>query len=221
MSDVNFLNEVSLGKIYDWRAEKTAEITPVPFPGQDAALTDGIDTLGVIAVHTIKGRLTGSFESIQNTIYDLRRIADGLQTSALPLRSPFVNSRYLDRDAAVLDGDSASGADTVTLERRQGHIGANTATLAFGLFDANANFLTWGITTNDVVKNLVTGQTSAITAITGETSLALLSDIFPASSTSYAVTATIDVKVLSFEHNWQLPGLNVCEYSMEVMQVKE
>jgi len=226
MADINYLSNISLGKINNWASEKAAEITPIPFPGQDAALTEGVDTLGVVATITIKGRLLGSFESIQNAIYNLRSIADGLQSSAQPLKSPFVNSNYLDQEDTADDGDTDSGSDGLTLERRQGNLGTNTSTGAFALTDSSANFLTWGITGNaisskDKVKNLVTGVVANVVSIPTDTSLTLDADIFPSSGTAYAVTATIDVKVLTFNHVWVLPGVNMVDYTLEVIQVKE
>jgi hypothetical protein len=62
-----------------------------------------------------------------------------------------------------------------------------------------------------------------VTIVDNDTTLSISSDIFPiagGTGVSYAVTATINVKVLSIETNWETPGLSYCDYKISVMQVK-
>lgn len=211
MSDINFLGTIPLGKIYSWEDSKGASITPISFPGLDAGKTEGVDTLGIIAYFDIMGTLTGTFEEIQVIIYDIKNIADGKQTSARGLISPFVN------------GSTYTGSTKV---RRTGNIGANTTATASKLIDSAANFSTWGQredvlgVAQDKVKNLVTGDVAYIDSVDSETQLTLSSDIFPNTGTPYAVTAGINVKVLDIKVRWALPGMSYCNYTLSVMQVK-
>lgn len=205
MADVNLLATIPLGKIKGWDDSKTAGITPISFPGQDAGKTEGIDTLGIIAYINIRGTLVGTFTELQNTIYLIKSIADGQQTSSQTLYSPFVNS-----DTFV--------ADVKT--RRQGGMGTNTSTSGSKLIDSGVLFDTRGVQVGDTVKNLITGTTTKVTAVDSETTLSLTADIFPDSSTPYAYTCNIQIKVLSFEVRWNLPGLNYVDYDLSVMQVK-
>ena len=208
MADINFFAGFSLGKIQKWSDTKAAAMTPVSFPGKDSNLTEAIDTLGVIAYINFSGRWVGSFETIQSLIYNFKSLADGAQYASQPLRSPFVVSVF---------GPSAS---TV---RVQGGISTNTTATTNKLIDSTANFSTFNQTTSDIVKNLITGDTATISSIDSDTQLTLSSDIFPTSGgtgVSYAVTATINCKILSIETNWELPGLSYCDYKMSAIQVK-
>ena len=157
MADINFLGSIALGKVNSWDDAKEATISPISFPGLDSGKTEGIDTLGIIAYFNMSGRFTGSFETIQGKIYDIKNIADGKQTSSVALKSPFMNSN-------IYDG--------TTKYRRNGHIGTNTSTSANELIDSTANFSTWGIqgtddsaVTFDKVKNLTTGVVANVVAI--------------------------------------------------------
>jgi len=70
-----------------------------------------------------------------------------------------------------------------------------------------------------MVKNLLTGVVANVTGIDSETALSIDADIFTTTGLSYAVTGNINVKILSFEVVWELPGLSFCNYTMSVMQV--
>jgi len=204
MVGIHYLSvgDIDLGKINRWQATKASSITPISFPGQDSNKTQGVDTLGIIAYINIGGRIVGTFETLQNAIYDIRTILDGAQTTSSVLRSPFINSKL--------------GASST---RIQGHIGVNTSTSANKLVDSNANFSIWGITTSDKVKDLTTGTVYTISSVDSDTQLTLSGDPFTSTGMPYAVTATMNVKVLSFDVVWGLPGLNYVDYTMSVMQV--
>ncbi len=209
MAGINYLNSIDLGKINRWVNTKAASVTPISFPGQDANLTEGVDSLGIIAYYTITGRIVGSFEELQNTLYNIRSILDGAQISSCRLSSPFVNCKY---------GDGS--------ERRQGHIGVSKGiVVANYLTDTDANFETWNIqeeSSYDIVKNLVTGSVYYITSVAGQNALQLNTSAnpFSAAGIPYAVTATMDVKILNFDATWVTPGLNMVDYNLSVMQVK-
>ncbi len=204
MASINYLSTIDLGKINRWNNVKAASITPISFPGQDANLTEGVDSLGIIAYYNIGGRVVGDFSTLQNTIQDIRAILDGAQISSVALRSPFVNARY--------------GASSI---RRQGHIGTNTHIVPNELKDTSAFFQTWNIDATDKIKCLTTGNVYEIATVDSETELTLASgDPFTTTGMPYAVTAFIDVKVLSFDVTWNLPGLNAFDYTLSVMQVK-
>ena len=205
--DVNYLDTISLGKIIRWESKKIANITPIPFPGQNEGKTEGIDTLGIIRYLVFSGRFTGvatgsvsPFESIQNTLYGIQSILDGAQISAVKLYSPFVNG---------VDGNG---------NRRQGAQGSTTATTSNKLVDSTASFITDGIQIDDKVKNLVDGEVTTVSGIDSETTLSLSADKF-VSGQAYAVSANIYVKLLSLETRWELPGLSYCDYTISVMQV--
>jgi len=205
VNDINFLGSTGLGRIQRYEENKASSITPISFPGQDSSKTEGIDTLGIISYINITGRLNGTFEEIQNTIAAIKVILDGKQTSSNKFKSAFVNS------------NAYTGA---VKGYRIGNIGVNTSTSSSKLIDSAANFDTWGITTDDKVKNMVTGEVASVTAVDSATQLSLSSNIFTASSTMYVLTANINVKVLSFNTRWELPGLTYCNYEMSLMQVK-
>jgi len=202
MADVNYIGSITLGKIKSWDDKKASTITPISFPGQDAGKTEGIDTLGVIAYVNFAGQWTGDFASIQGYISAIKGVADGAQLSSQTLRSPFVNSR--------------DSADTI----RFGSMSANTTVTAHKLVDTGALFSTRGVQVNDIVKNLNTGLTANVSGIDSETTLSIDADIFTASGAGYAVTATINCKVLSINVKWELPGLSICTYQISIMQVK-
>jgi len=201
MADVNYLGSTPLGKIQTWQDSKAATITPISFPGKDSGKTEAIDTLGIIAYINLTGRFTGSFQTIQSYIYAIKGIADGMQTSSQPLKSPFVNA--------------IDYTDTI----RVGSMGTNTSVTVWGLIDSSATFVTNGIKAGDVVKNLNTGAIATVVTVSSQTALIIDTDIFTSSGLNYAVTATINVKVLSFEVNWELPGLSYCDYTLSLIQV--
>jgi len=218
MADINRLATTQLGKINNWEDKKASTITPISFPGQNAELTEGVDTLGIISYINISGRLTGSFETMQSTINVIKTILDGAQTLPTTFFSPFINGTRV--------------GTTLTAVKRQGHIGTNTSVTSNKLVDSTANFDSWGVedgkTTDvdgvtmeaDYVKNLITGEVANVTNVDSDTSLTLSSDIFTSSGTPYAVTTNINVKVLSFDVRWEIPGMTYVDYQMSLMQVR-
>lgn len=204
MADINYLGNTTLGKIQGWEDEKAAGITPVSFPGQDSGKTEGVDTLGIIAYFNISGRWTGAFRLIQSYIASIKAIADGNQTSSQEFKSPFVN------------GNTYTGA---TKYARIGNLGVSTGGGSSQVSDTNVSFTNLGIQVGDKVKNLTTGDVANVTVVAA-TTLTLDSNIITASGIPYAVTATINVKVLSIKARWELPGLSYCDYDISVMQVK-
>lgn len=201
MGDINYLGSIPLGKMQKWSDKKASSITPISFPGKDAGKTEGIDTLGVIAYFNFSGRWTGKFSVIQGYISSIKSVADGQQTSSQKIKSPFVNSR--------------DSSDNI----RFGTIGSNTSSASNKLIDSGANFTGQGVQVGDIVKNLITGNTANVTAIDSSTQLSLDSNIFGSGSLPYAVTATINCKVLSIDIDWELPGLSYCDYKISIMQV--
>lgn len=211
MAAINFISGLSLGVVTDWEDSKDIFIMPLSFPGQDTGATQAIDTLGVIGKIKITGYLTGTFETLQNSIKSIKALADGFQTASFELQSPFVNASYY------------VGGTGGTKTYRNGHIGITTSTSANTLGDSNAHFTTWNIQSGDVAKNLQTGSVANITSVTAGT-LYLDADIFPVAGGSgipYAVTATINVKITNFEVRWETPGLSYVYYELEVVQVAE
>lgn len=204
MTDIHYIGTTPLGRIQGWDDEKTSGITPISFPGQDSGKTEGVDTLGIIAYFNIPGRWTGKFQLIQSYIASLKAIADGNQTSSQEFKSPFVN------------GNTYSGLTKVA---RIGNIGTTTSVGASSLSDTTVSFTNLGIQVGDKVKNLITGDVANVTAVAA-TTLSLDSNIFSSSTTPYAVTATINIKVLSIKVRWEVPGLSYCNYDLSVMQVR-
>jgi len=206
MADINYIGSISLGKIQRWTDKKASTITPIPFPGKDSGQTEGIDTLGVIAYINFSGRWTGDFDNIQTYITSIKGIMDGQQTSSQTLKSPFVNA--YDRSSTL----------------RRGSMGMTTSQEASKLKDTSALFLSRGTAAGDKAKNLVTGQTATINSEgVSNKELTLSSDIFPVTDPvvayPYAVTAAMNVKVISVDVKWGLPGLSFCDYEISVMQV--
>lgn len=192
---------IQLGKITTYEDKKSANITPIPFPGQDAEETQGVDTLGVIAYINISGQMTGSFSDLQNRIYLIKNIMDGKQTSAQTFYSPFVCGK----------GSSS--------HKRRGNIGVCTSASGTTMNDTGALFSTWGIQAGDYLKNIRTGDVSTITSVS-ETALVTSGSIMTTGD-AYAVTANIKIKVLDFNVRWELPALNYVYYDLSIMQVKE
>lgn len=201
MADINYLGLTPLGKIQSWQDSKASSITPISFPGKDAGNTEAIDTLGIIAYVNISGRMTGKFQTIQSYIYAIKGICDGMQTSSTILRSPFVN------------------AIDVNSNIRVGSMGYVTSLTSSKCKDTNATFSTNGIRAGDIVKNLLQGTVATVVSVDSNTQLTLDADIFASTGESYAVTAAINVKVLSFEVTWELPGLTYCDYTLSLIQV--
>jgi len=201
MGDINYYDTITLGKINSWGSKKIAKIDPVTFPGQDAGYVEGIDTLGIFEVIDFEGRWTGSFKSIQGFISAIKNSADGNQDIGKVLKSPFVNQ--------------TDNSDTI----RAGALGTNTSAVTNKLVDTNGNFVGIGIQVGDIVKNFATEAIANVTVIDSATQLTLDADIFPSSGVSYAVTANILCKILSFETTWELPGMNYCKYKLSVVQV--
>jgi len=202
LGDVNYLGSTGLGKIKQWAFKKAGTITPISFPGENSGLTEGVDTLGIIAYLNFRGRFTGNFVTIQDAIHNINAILDGRQISSTVLYSPFVNSR----DA--------------TNTRRQGSQGVTTSSTADKLKDTTASWNISGVQIGDKVKNLDTGDVALVNDIDSNTQLAIDDDIFQNTGESYAVSANINVKVLKFDTRWGLPGLSWCDYELNVMQVK-
>ena len=216
MAGINYLNTIDIGKVSRWQNVKASTLSPITFPLEDADRTEAVDTLGIIAYINIVGTIVGTFESLQNTIYLIRNILDGAQRSATQLRSPFVNGKLAAADIA----------DPST--QIQGHIGTNTTATANKLIDSTANFTSWGITTADKVKDLISGSVYRIASKDSETEITLnaadiatYGDPFTSTAMPYAVTATMDVKILSFDCTWVLPGMNFVNYQLAVIQVNK
>jgi hypothetical protein len=201
-NDINWIGGTPLGKIQDWTDSKTSTITPISFPGQAEGMTEGIDTLGIIAYFNISGRFTGKFRDIQSYVYQIKQIADGFQISSQLFKSPFVNTVDRYNHAKV------------------GIISTTTGVTSSKLIDSTVTFITNGIIAGDKVKNLNTGEIANVTAIDSQNQLSISSNIFTEIGHTYAVTATMNVKVLSFEVRWELPGLSYCDYTLSVMAVK-
>jgi len=203
MGDVNFLANISLGKIQKWSFKKNSSITPISFPGENSGETEGIDTLGIISYITFKGRWTGKYQDIQSYIAQLNAIADGNQFTPSTLQSPFVNT--------------TTSGDVI----RSGIISSNTLVASDKVTDNTVDYVALGIQINDIVKNLTTGETALVnSAVINTHVLDLDDDIFTTVGTPYAVTATMNVKILNIDTTWQLPGLSYCDYDISVIQVK-
>ena len=202
MSDINYLGTTPLGKIANFKSSKTSGITAISFPAEDGDKAEGIDTLGMVSYFTIAGYFVGQFSDIQTYIDNIRNIADGYQTVVSYIKSPYVNT-YVD-DA-----------------QRRGNINVTSGLTTNYLVDGDANFISWNIKAGDIVKNLNTGTTANVVAPYIETSIQLDADIFSAINEPYAITATMACKVLSFDTEWQLPGLNYCRYTLAIMQNRD
>ena len=216
MADINYIGTIPLGKIQRWENKKSASITPIPFPGQDSGMVEGIDTLGIIAYINFSGVMTGDFSLVQGYLGALAGIADGKQTSARFIRSPFVNAR-----------DTGNNI-------RRGFLSVSTAKTGTTLQDTTALFVSRGVSAasgikpGDLVKNLVTGNVAEVQSVDSETKLTLKSfgggtaNIFSdAGGESYAVTTSIAIKLLDVNWRWELPGLSYCYYDMAVLQVRD
>ena len=208
MSDINFLGTIPLGKIFTWSDAKITNLTTVPFPGQDSGVTELVDTLGTVATFTITGRMVGKFSTIQGYIFDIKNIADGLQLSTQRLMSPFINGNVY----------VADGLGVLVKTRKIGNIGVISSVVASTLVDDTASFTTWNISTLDKVKNLITGAVSTISGAPTLTTIPLTTNIFTVTGTPYAVTSYINVKVVSCNFRWELPGLSWCDYTIEFTQ---
>ena len=202
-TDINYLNTIPLGKIQTWENEKSASVMPVAFPGEDGDSTEAYDTLGMISYITIRGIYTGDFSTIMNNLRSIKTILDGNQISYSTIYSPFVNGKYA--------GDITRGNIGVSSPA-----GYGTAQL----IDPLAHFTSWGIKAGDYVKNMTTNQVTQVNTVFSDTTLLLDDDIFTTIKIPYAITANIRVKVLAFQEQWGLPGLNFCQYSMQLVQVK-
>jgi hypothetical protein len=203
---INWLQGIPLGMIDNYEVPKDSSIMPVSFPGEDAGKALGIDTMGVIAYINVSGRLCGTYTQINSSIYSIQNILDGNQISSMTFSSPLV---------------STGAYVGLTKVRRQGNIGIATSATTGTLVDSTALFSTWGVQAGDRVKNLRTGEVSLITSVGNNKTLNLTtgSMAFVVGDT-YAVTVSIQVKLLSFKPKWELPGLNYCPYDLSLMQVE-
>ena len=86
--------------------------------------------------------------------------------------------------------------------------------------DSSKHFDTWGITSTDLIKNLRNGKVSAIVNVATANSLILLDDVEFIPGDAYAVTASINCKVIDFNTRWELPGLSYVDYDLAIIQVK-
>jgi len=212
--DVNYLRDIPLGKIQGWSSKKVGKLMIQPIALQDAGATEGIDTLGVYEIMDISGRWTGTFQAIQSYIKSVKSILNGNQDAlSSQLQSPFVNI-------------VATNNTYTTKTLHAGIIATNTTVSPNQLIDATGNFATNGIQKDDVVKNLITGEIAEVYGTPTETTINLVArgtttpkDLFTVTGSSYAVTATVNVKLLNFSIDWQAPGLSICNYKLNVVQV--
>jgi len=214
MTDINYIKVgstlIPLGKIQRYEDNKTAQLSVITFPIADSSETEAVDTLGVAQYINIQGRLTGDFHDLQTVMLQLKSLADGAQTAPFQLLSPFVSA------PSSISG-SSSGYNTYNYVR--GNIGYNTTATASKLIDSNAEFQTFGTVVGDKVKNMLTGVVATVVSIDSQTQLTISSDIFTATNTGYALTATIYAKMMSVNPRWEMPGINYVEYSMALVQV--
>lgn len=205
-TDINLLGAIPLGKIQQWQPSKQSGIIPIPLPANDAGGTEAIDGMGVVYIIRIRGRMTGTFQELQTNIYTINNIIDGFQDSAMELYSPYVNSSTFGMLATKI--------------RRTGHLGVTTGTpVTNRLVDTSIDFAQLGIRAGDYVKNMRTGQRALVTSA-GITFLNISDNIFPTAGTEYAVTAHIKVKLVSFNHDFEIPGQRIVDYTLEVVQVR-
>ena len=214
VTDINYIGGRSLGKIQAWANKKVGKLTPVTFPTRDSGWVEAVDEMGIFETIDFQGRWTGKFEQIQTNIAQIKRIADGQQTSSQSLKSPFVNTN-----------EQAPDPDDPDV-LRIGNIAVNTTLDTNKLIDSSGGFVAKGIQINDLVKNLVTGEIAEVAAIDSATTLSLREvgggapkQLFTVANTAYAVTATMQCKVLNIDVTWGLPGLSWCDYKITVVQV--
>lgn len=209
-----YIGTIQMGRVTRWKQSKESSLTPIPFPSRDSHMTEAVDTLGVVKFIEFSGRFTGKFGDIQAFIGDIYQILDGYQLAPHKIYSPFINGRFLE-DPKVTAG-----------VRRQGRIAYNTAVDSDKLIDANVNFNFIGVKPGDIVRNLRTGEIAYVRSLFTVNGLILedgagnLKNLFTEVNTPYAVSVSINVKILKFEVTWELPGLSYCDYDIELIQVR-
>jgi len=199
-----------LGRLQGWNPSKQANLVPVNFPGKNEDATQAIDTMGVTKYVIFRARLFGTFAQLMTIIGNTERIVNGLQDSSVYLRSPYVCAR-----------EYTDSSKTSTLLRR-GIMGTITAQ-TFGptiVIDTNNSFINAYTKVGDILINLVNQTYATVTAINTLTgNLTISSDIGLQVGTSYALTATMKVKVLNTDFSWDFPGLHFVDCNIHVMQV--
>jgi len=84
------LNGENIGTVTGWRNKKGANIVPIETPGADSDETEMVDMLGTIKFLEVSGVITGTFDSIQEKIFDIEALIDGDQETTYELVSNFV-----------------------------------------------------------------------------------------------------------------------------------
>ena len=93
----------SLGNVGSMSWTKDGNITPLPFPGGDAADTEVFDMLGVTRIITVNGDFTGTNTAAVKTQVDIiQALIDGDQSTTLSFASDEL-------------GDGVGGAGSVTV----------------------------------------------------------------------------------------------------------
>ena len=198
MGDINFLSSITLGRVFEIKKEKNSSLQPIPMPGANADETQSVDTLGVVYYFILRGRWTGTYSELQAYEYAVQAICDGYQISTVNFYSPFVNF-------------------DVAGTKRQGIISSCTSgTGGTALKDSTKDFSANGIEVDNPVKNLLTGETTTVTAVTSST-LTLDADINLGDGTPYAVSAKATVKVMGLDTITVTPGINTRDYIIRLM----
>lgn len=205
MADINYIDNIGIGKISRFITKKDAIMDVIPFASQDSDKTEAVDTLGVVKYFDFTTNIIGTFETINNTIYLLDQIIDGAQFGYSILFSPYIVAKENDI-------------------RKRGGYGTTTGYAYGKLIDTNMNFTVRGISSSisagaDKVKNLITGEVATITGIDSATQLDLSNNIFTSSGIPYVFTVNCAIKLLKVEPIWEPPALNKCLINIGGVQV--
>jgi hypothetical protein len=118
----------------------------------------------------------------------------------------FVNQYFM--PSLITTGDEAYLVNKVLCYTSEITSGTNSAVLSFSLVDGTATFVTDGIAFGDIVVNTITGASSSVTSVAGQTTLTLDANIFTASPQNYRIYSASSVSQAEKVSNGMITLLN-------------
>lgn len=133
-------------------------------------------------------------------------ISTNYLSSVIAPTGVFVNQYFM--PSLTTTGDEAYMINKILCYTSEITSGTNSAVLSFSLVDGTATFITDGIAFGDIVVNTITGASSSVTSVVGQTTLALENNIFTASPQTYRIYSASSVSQAEKVSNGMITLLN-------------
>jgi hypothetical protein len=161
------------------------------------------------SINAENSRLSGTdYADIRKTLAEFLEIfiTTKYLSSVIAPTGVFVNQYFM--PSLTTTGDEAYMINKILCYTSEITSGTNSAVLSFSLVDGTATFVTDGISFGDIVVNTITGASSSVTSVAGQTTLTLDANIFTASPQTYRIYSASSVSHAEKVSNGMITLLN-------------